>query len=183
MTNPPATKIGIKNLDQQKQVQVEELIKEIRQLTVKSKLNPDGQYQLIRWGANIVLGNPQAQIVARISQSSGYKHLKKQLKIYQKLARLGAPIVKPIFKKPLYLETGQTVTFWPMLKTTNYVPGKDFVRLVGDCQKLKKLKELKVYRPEMTIQRRQAMIQKGKNQGLPGKIEKQIFKKTRRRVY
>ena len=165
----------MKHLNPKKKPLVDALAKELSQLAIKEKINLDGHWQLVHWSVNIVFKNNKAQAVARVNARDGYDKISQQLELSFKLAKLQAPVITPLFDKPFYLASGQIVTFWKLLQTKKIVPPQDFMQIIRSNSKIKKLDALKIWQPEIIVEKGKMLLQEGLKEGFCLNLEKQII--------
>ena len=127
-----------------------------------------GHYRLIRIGSNIVFGNQDDRLIARVaSQRVQLQDLETQLTFCQHLADSGLPILSPHRASPTQLADGRSVTFWPLAQDNVKLEGGDFAFLAEACHRLRPLPSLDSWTPANWINDRHVLLNAGIAAGLP----------------
>ena len=130
-----------------------------------------GHYRLIRIGSNIVFGNEDNQLVARVApQRVQLQDLETKLTLCQHLADSGLPILPPHQASPARLTDGRPVTFWPLAQDNLKLEGGDFASLAEACHRLRPLPSLDSWTPAQWIASRHVLVNVGIAAGLPRDI-------------
>ena len=126
-----------------------------------------GHYYLIRIGGNIVFGNEDDQLVARVaSRRVQPQDLETKLTLCQHLADSGLPILPPHRASPAQLADGRSVTFWSLAQDNVELEGGDFVSLAEACHRLRPLPSLDPWTPAKWINDRHVLLNAGIAAGL-----------------
>ena len=130
-----------------------------------------GYYHLIRIGSNIVFGNEDNQLVARVApRRVRPQDLEAKLTLCQHLAAAGMPILPPRRASPAQLTDGRWVTFWPRAEDNLDLEGCDFAALAEACHRLRPLPVLDSWTPANWIDSRHVLLNVGIAAGLPWDI-------------
>ena len=130
-----------------------------------------GHYHLIRISSNIVFGNEDDQLVARVApRRVRPQDLEAKLTLCQHLADTGMPILPPRRTSPVQLADSRWVTFWPRAEDNLELKGCDFAALAEACHRLRPLPALDLWTPANWIDARHVLLRAGIAAGMPRDI-------------
>ena len=124
------------------------------------------RFEIVRVGANIVLADRSAAVLARVSGPDRGTVLE-DYDAAAVCAATGAPVVGPLLHGVQDLASGHKVTFWPLAEPAAAVSPDVVARLAALCHTIAAPDGLRRWDPAVVMARKEAELRTAQNAGCP----------------